>query len=656
MKLKSFVLAAGLGERLAPITNFIPKPLLPILGKPILQLILEKISGLSINEIGINLHYKKNIIEEWVKQSNFSFIKIFPENPVLGTGGALKNAEKFLKDSVFIVHNADIYSDIDLEKLLEFHLFSGNIATLAVHDYSRFNNLVVDNNGLLCGIGTMCSLFCPPGSRIVAFTGISVYSPDILKFIPEGASSIVHTWNKIISAGHKINTYDVTGCSWNDIGTPDSYAKTIINELNKNGEMVFINPKINSCNSLNLNGYIVIEAPQKLFETSHKEQIHLKNCIILPNADFELPNYENCIIGQGFKIDLKETEILEANSNNMILIGTGGSDRKYFRIREGEKSFVLMRCENNDKDFERHIKYTKFFKKYSIPVPELIRTDFNSNTAYFEDFGDCSLYNWLKCPRNEEEISAIYKKVIDILISIHASLTEHIKECPLLEERIFDYDHLRWETGYFLKRFLSEIMKIKINNMQALEEEFHRLALKVDSFPKTIIHRDFQSQNIMIINGKLPGVIDYQGARIGPPAYDLASLLWDPYYRLNENLRQKLIDYYIYRFIETISLQKKQYNKKYNHKESNIKNHSYFINLSGKEEFIKTFPDNFYKTILPCRLQRHMQALGAYGFLSSIKGKKYFLKYIPEALRLLKEESALSKDEYPELYKVVSGL
>ena len=59
-------------------------------------------------------------------------------------------------------------------------------------------------------------------------------------------------------------------------------------------------------------------------------------------------------------------------------------------------------------------------------------------------------------------------------------------------------------------------------------------------------------------------------------------------------------------------------------------------------------------TILPCRLQRHMQALGAYGYLSMVKGKKYFLKHIPEALRLLKEESALTKDGYPELYRLVS--
>jgi aminoglycoside/choline kinase family phosphotransferase len=64
----------------------------------------------------------------------------------------------------------------------------------------------------------------------------------------------------------------------------------------------------------------------------------------------------------------------------------------------------------------------------------------------------------------------------------------------------------------------------------------------------------------------------------------------------------------------------------------------------------------FRESLIPCRLQRHMQALGAYGFLSQVKGKKYFLKHIPEALRLLKEETAETKEEFPELYELVSRL
>jgi aminoglycoside/choline kinase family phosphotransferase len=166
-------------------------------------------------------------------------------------------------------------------------------------------------------------------------------------------------------------------------------------------------------------------------------------------------------------------------------------------------------------------------------------------------------------------------------------------------------------------------MDIRLKNPSVLNDEFHRLASKVDSFPKTGVHRDFQSQNIMITRGGIPRRVDYQGARMGPPAYDVVSLLWDPYYRLNDDMRERLLKYYI----------------------EEIKKSGIFFNEIA-----------FKETLLPCRLQRHMQALGAYGFLSKIKGKKYFLKYVSEGLRLLEEDVSLAKDEYPELYDLVISL
>ncbi|MBA3071409.1 MAG: nucleotidyltransferase family protein, partial [Nitrospirae bacterium] len=152
--IKIFLPAAGLGERLRPITYHIPKPLLPVLGKPLLEIILDKFSEISSGKIGINLHYMPELMRQWIKQSIFaSRIELFPEDPILGTGGALKNAEGFLSDNHFLVHNADILSDIDFTYLIETHLSSGNIATLATHNYPKYNNVVVDENGLVIGVG-----------------------------------------------------------------------------------------------------------------------------------------------------------------------------------------------------------------------------------------------------------------------------------------------------------------------------------------------------------------------------------------------------------------------------------------------------------------------------------------------------------------------
>ena len=693
MKLSIFILAAGLGERLRPITDHFPKPLLPILGTPILQSILEKVSTLPAHKIGINLYHKKELIETWIRQSAFNKkVELFPEDSMLGTGGALKNADAFLKNNLFLVHNSDIVSDINLEKLLNFHLSSDNLVTLAAHDYPKFNTLILDKEGYLIDIKKTHPHPIPPPStppspggrgqggggvnKLLAFTGIAVYSPEFLKFLPSGFSSVIDAWLKVIESGHKIGIFDVTGCYWSDIGTPASYASTIINELRQNGEYVYIHPSIEICRHVELDGYVVAEEG-----TSLDKGVSLRNCILLPRSTPPIPpltkggkgglSIENCILGPGFKIDLNESEMLGfPKGADALLIGIGGSDRQYYRIKSDGKKEILMQCSTDDPDFQRHIEYTWFFRKYSIPVPELLHVESEKMNAVFEDLGDLSLYSYLKCPREQKEIEEVYKRIIDILILIHTVATKHITECPLLQNRIFDYEHLRWETTYFIERFIEGIRDIKVKNLSALYDEFHRLALKVDSFPRTVVHRDFQSQNIMITKGGIPRVLDYQSARWGPPAYDVASLLWDPYYRLEDHVRERLLDYYVEKI-------KKAYTNKigsaniFTDKMENATTppHSLLAKAppyppllkGGKGGLLNNkgifFDETQFRTsLLCCRLQRHMQALGAYGFLSKIKGKKYFMKHIPEALRLLKEDVSLSRNEYPKLYNLVMSL
>ena len=627
--LNVFILAAGLGERLQPVTNHIPKPLLPVLGKPVLQYVLERVSALPVNKIGINLYHKKDVIENWLKRYSSSFrLELFPEETMLGTGGALKNAEAFLGESTFLVHNSDIVSDIDLVKLIESHVSSENLVTLAVHDCPEFNCLSIDKKGFLKGLGKTDKLHSD-AVKCLAFTGIAVYRPEFLKFLPPGKSGIVDSWLKALDAGYKVGTLDVSGCYWCDIGTPGGYSSAVINSLKADGETVYIHPSTKGCKQIHLDGYVVIEEQGTL-----KKGSSLRNCILLPESRTEShTRYENCLLGPGFRIDIKESEFLgspctpaaflrkqESGAQGLseaTLIGSGGSDRKYYRVRKDEKTEVLMQSSDEDTDFQRHIEYTIFFRKNFVPVPELIKAELDKKIAVFEDAGDLTLYSWLKCPRDKEGIEDLYRQVMDVLIQIHTAATGRVSECPLLHNRRFDYEYFRWETGYFIERFVKGMRNIKVRDFPSINKEFHALALKADSFAKTVIHRDFQSQNIMITKDGNLRITDYQGARMGPPAYDLASILWDPYYCLDDNIRDSLLDYYIGKTIH------------------------------GVKE------GDFRKTLLTCRLQRHMQALGAYGFLSSVKGKEYFLKYVPEGLRLLKEDLSLSRDEYPKLYEMV---
>lgn len=683
-KLNVFILAAGLGERLRPLTDHIPKPLMPVLGKPALQHVLDTVSDLPFHKIGINLHHKKGAIEKWIAQFSWGDkITQFHESKMLGTGGALKNAEHFLRDSTFLVHNADILSDINLDKLFQYHISSENLGTLAVHDYPRFNTLLIDEKGLLKEVGNRGKPSVSPHSKggikggafsgqRLAFTGIAVYGTEFLNFLPQGTSSVVGAWMEAVRAGYNIGTMDVSGCQWSDIGTPPAYASAVFEALRNEGETIYIHSSIKNCQDIDLHGNVVIEN-----ESILGNGITLRNCIVLPGSDLKKINppsppsktggaiegevlvCENCIIGPGMKVDLNESETGLYENDGRYLIGTGGSDRKYYRIRKENKSSVLMQCNNDDPDFERHIELSRYFMKRAIPVPALIAVRPESMKAEFEDAGDLSLYSYLKCPREEVEIESLYKKVINAMIQIHMTAAEHISECPPLQERAFDYTHFRWETDYFMERFIMGVKQLRIEHLPALEKEFHNLALRADSFLKTVIHRDFQAQNIMIMKGQKIRIIDFQGARIGPPAYDVASILWDPYYRLDEYMRQHLLDYYLnqmqlippspsstgrLRPLKTGGFIKKGGTMGGSPEAGEIN-----IDYKFDEKEIRD-------SLLPCRLQRHMQALGAYGFLSSIKGKKYFLKFVPEAVRLLKEDIILAKDHYPELYKLVSCL
>ena len=631
--MKAFILAAGYGERLRPVTDYTPKPLLPILGQPVIEIVLERLARLPVDSFGINTHHKSEMLTQWASASKHANkIELFHEKAILGTGGALRNASEFLNSSVFIVHNADILSDISLEALVKEHSLSGNTVTLAVHDHGKYNNLWIDNSGNLRRIGNagISSRLCK-----IAFTGIAVYSPEFLDFLPEGSSSVVDAWFKALASGGKIGTVDFSGCSWTDIGTPAAYAAAVNEALRNAGETIYVHASAD-CGNAEIGVCVVIER-----ECTIGAGAYLKNCVVLPGTRIPAgSSIEDALVGPDYTIRLEKEEGVapEDCSRDMVerffrrpltglgctLIGTGGSDRKYYRLHDQGKSVVLMLCSSNDPDFDRHIAYTQFFRRYSLPVPEIIEADETRKQALFEDLGDLSLYAWLQCRREPQMIESMYQRVLDILIDLHTKVAGNVAECPLLAARVFDYEHLTWETGYFMERFVSSDDGMSIKNKTALKAEFQVLAETVDSFPKTVVHRDFQSQNLMITKSEIPRVIDYQGARLGPPAYDLASVLWDPYYRIGEAMQERLLCHYI----------------------GKMKGAAY-------SNFDK---DEFRYSLLLCRLQRHMQALGAYGFLSNVKGKKYFLKHIPQAMRYLNEETTLAAEDFPALRELVREL
>ena len=154
MIMKAMIFAAGLGTRLAPFTNDRPKALVEVAGKPMLQMQIENLVKYGVNYIVINVHHFADQIIEFVKSHDFGIeIQVSDESDLLlNTGGGLKNVKKYFNPGDnFILHNVDIYSDIDLNQLYSDHINSGNVVTMAVKHRKSTNYLLYDENLQICG-------------------------------------------------------------------------------------------------------------------------------------------------------------------------------------------------------------------------------------------------------------------------------------------------------------------------------------------------------------------------------------------------------------------------------------------------------------------------------------------------------------------------
>src|SRR5436853_4112503 len=445
-----FLPAAGLGERLRPVTNHLPKPLLPILGKPIIERILERRTAVAEGTIGINLHWKAELLRAWAGTSRWrDRITFFPEDPILGTGGALKNAEALLSRGPFIVHNSDILLDIDFSRLIEEHLSSGNTATLVCHRLPALSNVVIDRHGQVLDVENAGASRPDPShvAEKVAYTGVAIYSPEILAFLPSGVSHATVAWIAASKAGRKIRAMDVTGCYWNDVGDPTTYARGVLDALREAGETVYLGPGAR-CGKVEIDGYIVLESGSQI-----RDGARVRNCILMPGADTS-GEHENTIVGPDYVISLAESDMqpslhaaekkrvslgdplfarhfrtrpaagrgATSGTNSPVwseatLVGLGGSDRRYYRVRSDGWTAVLMECRPEDPDFERHLAYTRFFAQHTVPVPALLTVDNADKRALFEDLGDTSLYSYLKLPRDHESVERMYRDCLRLLLT-----------------------------------------------------------------------------------------------------------------------------------------------------------------------------------------------------------------------------------------------
>jgi mannose-1-phosphate guanylyltransferase len=221
--LTAVILAAGLGTRLRPMSYRVPKPLFPILNRPLLGLILSQLENAGFSRIAINTHYLAADIRRYLETQNQWHLEIFLsfEAEILGIGGGLRHMADFLGDSPFLVINGDIVTDLDFAEIHRQHRHNA-LTTMILHDYPRFNNVWLAENGQVAAFGLPPA--GPMPSAPLAFTGVQVVSPRIFDLIePQKYVNIIDTYRQAISAGEPVAPVIKQGFYWQDIGTPQDY-------------------------------------------------------------------------------------------------------------------------------------------------------------------------------------------------------------------------------------------------------------------------------------------------------------------------------------------------------------------------------------------------------------------------------------------------
>ena len=311
-----------------------------------------------------------------------------------------------------------------------------------------------------------------------------------------------------------------------------------------------------------------------------------------------------------------------------------GSSRLFLRITIGEgTSFcgVLPSGENPQKGLaEAHAAFNigSHLKKRGVPVPAIHGLDPQNGFILFEDLGSTLLYDILEQEKKIsgksawDQVRETYKEIIEILLYMQISGSVRFDRKWGWEGQRYDKKlMLEKESGYFLQAFCRDLLGI-MEFPSKLTDEFKLLASRAARQPAIyFLHRDFQSRNLMLCKGEIR-VIDFQGGRLGPLGYDLASLLIDPYSQIPEDLQGELLEYYL------------EHLCKYG---------------LDEQAFLKGYPN--------LALQRNLQILGAFAFLSSRKQKTFFKQFIlPATLSLHRLLSRQEGEDYAQLRKLTENI
>jgi len=215
-------------------------------------------------------------------------------------------------------------------------------------------------------------------------------------------------------------------------------------------------------------------------------------------------------------------EVLGISDADLSPASSDASFRRYFRVRQGQKSFIVMDAPPDKEDCGPFIKVSEAMAGFGLNVPRVLKKDLQQGLLLLSDLGSEQYLQVL----DENNVDALYSDAITALVKLQKNSLDSEMSLP-----IYDHDLLLFEMGLFKDWLLSQQLSINLNNEQseALDNSFEWLAQQALAQPQVWVHRDYHSRNLMRTDVANPGVLDFQDAVLGPLTYDLVSLLKDCY-------------------------------------------------------------------------------------------------------------------------------
>lgn len=607
------ILAAGFGTRLRPLTRLVPKPLIPVWQVPVLEHHLRLLKRHTINNVIINLHYNANSIVRYLARREPDELKITLsfEPDILGTGGALKKARWFFGEKDFWMLNADVAADMNPAHLLHTHQNKEPLATCWMIPDRGPKTVEVEN-----GIVSTFRSSRPGTENTFTFSGVQLISSRIWSFFPDRPfCSIIEAYEAGMSCGERIAGVCCPGSFWADIGTPgqllDAHSRIYEAHRDQNaGYRLYTQP---STAALNKKTSGEIESGRSIVFAGSRihRNAELNQAIVGPNV-YVRRTAEGIVLPATETLDVSVQSWLNQNAVPVHqcaaqFLKERGSERSFIRLESVKGSWMLIIYSRKRTENQKLVPHTAWLKAVGLSVPDVYAHDARNGWILMEDVGMQSLQEAVRSASGSVR-KKLYTKVISETALLHTRGLEVGKTMqtaslmPPFNRKLFAMEH-----QLFTEWYLEKLSGFTTRKRRCFEPALKQILHTLSGQTAVLLHRDLQSSNILLKQGQ-PVFIDYQGMRKGPAAYDLASLLADPYVMLDEPFQNQCIAYY--------------------------------------ESSTGTgIQDLFWWAVM----QRMIQAIGAYARISLSTQNRSFLNYIPGAQQMIRRALLhIQLDEFPD--------